>query len=162
MGPGPASDRARLAKLLRSVTESPKNFSARVQAADLAVTLALRLGDCVTADVAEALAADLPKETPPHQRVQLTHIGATARAARRAISLARNHKAETPSNLAGILLENPEGLARDVQATQHENPRLADAILELATARHPENLVLQRLRVQKAIVNSSAGDPSIR
>ncbi len=117
----------------------PGEIGVRIETADLAVTLALRSGDARTADIAEALLADLPADTPQDQVHVLKHISATARAARRAIILARRSAHGTPAELLFDALSRPDRLARDIRTHLSRNEPLGLAMLDVAFARHPDS-----------------------
>ena len=125
--------------MLQRLDDAPDDAELRARAAELAVRVALREGDPSTADVAEALLADLPQPADPRVVDRLEHTAATARAARRAIVLARRCAKPSPADLAESVSAAPEALATEIQARISSGDRgLAIALLEVGLSRHPQ------------------------
>ena len=78
--------REQLASLLVQLEENPALDTVRLQAADLALDIAVRDSDPFTADVVEALLADLPSRTPQSVVDALQSKATDARSTRRAIA----------------------------------------------------------------------------
>ena len=94
--------RERLAALLVQLEEDPTLDDIRLRAADLALDIALRDSDPFTADVVEALLADLPPQTSASVVKDLRDKATEARATRRAIaqsfgSRSQSNPASAPS-----------------------------------------------------------------
>ena len=140
---------------MTEVTRRPQDLNPRLAAAELAVTLALRLGDARTADVAEALLVDAPLDGPEHLLRHLRHLAATARAARRAIALARRTELDSPADLAALTVATPERLAKEILRTSAKNPHLATALLAVAKARHPGASALLSGEMDRIAENAS-------
>ncbi len=137
--------RAELARQLQLLESQPARAELRVQAAELAVRVALTLGDPSTVDVAQALLADLPEPTPRELAQRLEHLAATARATRRAIVMARAAGA-TPQDLAESTSAEPRTLERQVrERLDSGDSHLAGALLEVAISRHPDDPGLRAL-----------------
>ena len=132
--------------MLQLLDETPADAELRSRTAELAVKVALREGDPSTADVAEALLADLPE---PAERSVIDHLeytAATARAARRAIVLARRASQPSPADLADSVSAEPKALAEQIRARIESGERsLAIALLEVGLTRHPQADELRRI-----------------
>jgi len=143
----PATNRAELARLLQRLDDAPDDGELRARTAELAVKVALREGDPSTADVAEALLADLPETSEPHVVERLELAAATARAARRAIVLARSAAKPSPADLADSVTAAPDALADQIEAKLSSGDRgLAIALLEVGLSRHPTARKLRRIQ----------------
>ena len=134
------TSRNALGTLLAAVAADPRDHRARMQAAGLALDLCLDLGDPHLADVAESLVADAPERAPVEVTAGLAALEARARAARRAVCLARRHGKRSPRALAGDLARDPRALADEVRGLAARNQAgLARAVLEVGLARFPDH-----------------------
>ena len=145
MAPSSCVGRSELSQLLQTLEDAPEDVATRVAAAELAVRLALLTGEARTADIAESLLVDLPEDAGTDARSKLEHIAATARATRRAIVLARGLDLSSPAVLADTALQEAGQLAREIEALAGDKPPLAQAMLDLALARHPGSAELTEL-----------------
>ncbi|MCP4809445.1 MAG: hypothetical protein GY913_18705 [Proteobacteria bacterium] len=142
-----STSREQLAQLLQTLETSPGDHQVRLDAAQTAVLVALTEGDPCTADVAEALVADLPSPSTPAVAARLAHIAATARGARRAIVLARRGRQKTPGGLAHAVSSEPDRLADEIeQCLDRGDGGLAQALAEVGVTQHPESARLTALR----------------
>jgi hypothetical protein len=87
----PTAAREKLAALLVQLEADPTLGEVRLAAADLALEIALREGDPLTADVAESLLSDLPVDSDPRLVESMRDKAQLARSARR--SIAQRHRA---------------------------------------------------------------------
>ena len=102
--------------------------------------VALNEGDPSTADVAEALVADLPSPSNPATEQRLEHIAATARGTRRAIVLARRGRLGSPRALARAAASEADKLADEVERSLKTGDQgLANALIEVAITQHPDS-----------------------
>ncbi|MBN1336884.1 MAG: hypothetical protein JXB39_13080 [Deltaproteobacteria bacterium] len=141
------TSRNALGTLLSAVAADPRDHRSRVEAAGLALDLCLDLGDPHLADVAEALTADVPDRIPADVSASLSVLGERARAARRAVCLARRQNHQTPRALASGLASDPYALSQEVRKlASRDQEDLARAVLEIARVRFPRNPELEALR----------------
>jgi hypothetical protein len=138
--------RNHLGELLKALEATPRDHDTRLKAANLANRLCLDAGDGRLADVAEALAVDMPGPVPRAFKTEMARQASVARAARRAVALAGQRGYASPRSLANSLLEDPARIAEEVlHLRRHGREPLARALLEVALARFPDDALLHAL-----------------
>jgi len=141
--------REKLAALLTKLIDETYNESLRLEAARLAVQIALQEGDPTAADITDSLVAGSPSGTHANTLGDLRHIAATARAARRAIAMTAPLSATSPREQILSGTDGPEQVRREVQARILGGQlQLACSIVRIGLTRHPDDQGLHEIAAE--------------
>jgi len=138
--------REKLAALLTDLIDDTYNEALRLEAAKLAVQIAVRDGDPTATDITESVVAGSPHSTSPYSMRQLRHVAATARGARQAIALTAPLTTDSPRSQILATTVSPEQVHEEVQARIMQGQiQLACSIVCIGLTRHPENPALREI-----------------